>query len=493
MDNHMPGSFSLDSVGSRFSASPDSRLFPLARPPAFRTQGSLCQDGYQMRYHMLLSYRVLSWPILSVTFLVSLWLSGVAFSAPVQIGQSVTLHAQKSQGVPLHREANPSYWKHVPDRMTGTVSHINPENGWLFLSLESGEQGWVHPKYVRATDDKTSVRSPPEPPDHQHSSTEESRVWGSRKECLTAVNRGTRLGRSPEKVLRLVTWNLRWFPTGQSPDHQDSTITKTDLRWLACTIVWMQADILVVEESLNTIEAKQAWEKVIESLEATTGNSWRWSPQLCGKPEGHHVGFLWNSHRVDLSNVNSLWSFNIKAPSAKAPCAGGLRPGHYARVQSRDQNGVNFHLIGLHLKSGPTVFALEDRQKALNRIDQNVAPLVGQDRDVIIVGDLNTMGAGDSASRKSELKYVRRMVTKEKPGFHDLRITPQCTHYFRGERRLVRPYPCVTGYGRSTHDGRSGFRILRNRRLQEDSRRISCGIPISVRSLPGDPGYSGSR
>jgi len=43
------------------------------------------------------------------------------------------------------------------------------------------------------------------------------------------------------------------------------------------------------------------------------------------------------------------------------------------------------------------------------------------------------MGAGDRASQKSELKYIRRMVGKEQPGFQDVPITPQCTHYFRGE------------------------------------------------------------
>ena len=42
------------------------------------------------------------------------------------------------------------------------------------------------------------------------------------------------------------------------------------------------------------------------------------------------------------------------------------------------------------------------------------------------------MGAGDQNSKKNELKSLRRQVAKEKPGFEDLRVTPQCTHYFRG-------------------------------------------------------------
>ena len=75
---------------------------------------------------------------------------------------------------------------------------------------------------------------------------------------------------------------------------------------------------------------------------------------------------------------------------------------------------------------------MEERQKALNRIDRTVQPLLEADQDVIILGDFNTMGAGDWHSQRSELKYVRRMVGKEKPGFNDLTLNPQCSHYFRG-------------------------------------------------------------
>jgi endonuclease/exonuclease/phosphatase family metal-dependent hydrolase len=127
-----------------------------------------------------------------------------------------------------------------------------------------------------------------------------------------------------------------------------------------------------------------------------------------------------------------LWQFNAKAQSAANACTFGLRPGQYAWVQARDPKGVDFHLIGLHLKSGPTVFALEERHKALNRIEQAIAPLLRRDRDVVILGDFNTMGAGDSHSQQYEVKNMRRKVAKNNPGFTTLDIQPQCSHYFRG-------------------------------------------------------------
>jgi len=102
-------------------------------------------------------------------------------------------------------------------------------------------------------------------------------------------------------------------------------------------------------------------------------------------------------------------------------------------VKSQDPHGVDFHLIAVHLKSGPTVFAVEERHKALNQIDHVVKPLLQQDQDVVILGDFNTMGAGDRRSQLYEVKALQRKVGKEAPGFKDLPITPQCTHYFRGQ------------------------------------------------------------
>ena len=266
----------------------------------------------------------------------------------------------------------------------------------------------------------------------QSSPSEEALAWKSSTHCERVVKDGGRMAIPAPDTLRVGTWNIRWFPHGSPPDQADHATMPTDLEWLTCALVWMQMDILVIQESLTTTEARAEWDRVLTALEQRTGESWQWSVQSCGRPEGHHVGFLWNASRVTLSAFRSLWHFNSKATSAQNPCEGGLRPGHYARVQSKHQPGADFHMIGLHLKSGPTVSAVEQRHAALNRIDTAVAPFLKEDRDVIILGDLNTMGAGDRRSQRSELKYLRRMVAKEAPGFDDLVPEPRCTHYFHG-------------------------------------------------------------
>jgi hypothetical protein len=168
----------------------------------------------------------------------------------------------------------------------------------------------------------------------------------------------------------------------------------------------MQVDILAIQESLATPEATQAWEAITNQLSKQTGDTWRWHRQPCGRPDDHHLGLLWNDSRVALSKFDSLWQFNSKASSARNACTSGLRPGHYAFVQSRQKDGADFHLIAVHLKSGPTVFAVEQRQKAFNRIDKAVAPLLKKDHDVVIreIGNhksLNSSISGGLSAKKS--------------------------------------------------------------------------------------------
>ncbi len=236
---------------------------------------------------------------------------------------------------------------------------------------------------------------------HVSSETEEASVWDSREGCLQVVDTGGRMAVPSSTTLRVGTWNIRWFPYGDAPNRSGQSDGATDLPWLICTLAWLNVDVLAVQENLDT--PKTTWQTVLESLADTTGDTWQWTPQPCGKSESQKLGFLWNSNRVAVTQVKSLWQFNVRARSDRSPCEGRLRPGHYGYVQSRHESGADFHLIALHLKSGPTVSAVEARQRALNRIDQTVRQFLATDQDVVILGDFNTMGAGDNASRRFEL------------------------------------------------------------------------------------------
>ena len=375
-----------------------------------------------------------------IFFTAFLLIGNICFAASLdfQVGQPVILVAKKPKGVPLHREPSPSYLKHVPNATTATIQRIDQDENWLSIQLASGEVHWVHKKYVHASPTApippvASIPSPPIRPDRFATRPGgEQDVWTSKERCQTAIQNGLRMVETSSDTVRVGTWNLRWFPLGTAQAHDDGSAEPTDREWLVCAIRWMQIDLVAIQESLATPKANQAWETITKQLSNQTGQTWQWYRQPCGRPDDHHIGLLWNDSRVALSHFESLWELNAKAENGSNPCTYGLRPGQYARVQSRTTNGVDFHVIAVHLKSGPTVFALEERQKAFNRIDKAVAPLLKLDQDVVILGDFNTMGAGDRQSQLSELKYLRRFVAKEKPGFTDLDVHPQCTQYFRG-------------------------------------------------------------
>ena len=368
--------------------------------------------------------------ILALIACLSLWSWSITFAQDFQVGQSVILEATKPAGVPLHRKPTSSYLKHVPTGTPATVEKTAQNGQWLYLRLPNKSTAWVHKQYLKAGSPPPSPFPNPIVP--QTATGGEHAAWASRDQCEAVVKQGSRMASESSAKIRLATWNIRWFPTGKPSDQSENVADPTDIEWLICAIRWMQIDILAVQESLATPEATKAWNRIIASLNQQTGATWQWYRQPCGRPDDHHVGLLWNDTRVSLSQFESLWQFNAKAQSDANACTFGLRPGQYAWAQARDPKGVNFHVIALHLKSGPTVFALEERHKALNRIEQAVAPLLRRDRDVVILGDFNTMGAGDSHSQQYEVKNMRRKVAKNNPGFTTLDLQPQCSHYFRG-------------------------------------------------------------
>ena len=263
-------------------------------------------------------------------------------------------------------------------------------------------------------------------------SKQEAMVWLSPETCQSVVSQGGRMVQTPTDRLRLASWNIRWFPIGELEPDANNAHEPTDVSWLICVITWMNVDILSLQEILHTPEANAAWDTILPQLNQLTDGDWKFVLESCGYDDGHHIGFLWNRKRVTLSRHHALWQLNPKATGKEQPCARGYRPGRYAYVESKVQGGADFHLAGVHVKSGPTVFALEDRQLTLNRLDKAFQDKVAEDADIVVIGDFNTIGAGDRQSQKRELKYFKRFVRNEEPGFQDLPVDLPCTEYFRG-------------------------------------------------------------
>jgi endonuclease/exonuclease/phosphatase family metal-dependent hydrolase len=247
----------------------------------------------------------------------------------------------------------------------------------------------------------------------------EAQIWSSAEGCRDAVERGhARMAEARPGSLRLGAWNIEWFP-----DH-------TDVGWLACTVAWMNLDLLAVEEFRATPAAQAALGKLLAELERLTGAEWRADLQACGAVSSQHAGFLWNATRLRLVHGEDAWALNARAHGPNDPCAGRLRPGRADDFAPRDNSMPPFRAIAVHLKSGTKPKDEAERTAALAQLREAFA---GDARErVVVLGDFNSMGVGTGASARAEVASLDTLAAATAPGFALAHPTPACTEYYRG-------------------------------------------------------------
>jgi len=331
----------------------------------------------------------------------------------VEVGQTIEVKATNPQGVPIHRDPRPSMTGRVADGSRGQVLALADDGHWLKVTFAAGRTGWIIEQYVARV---IAVPPPPGPVP-----ADEAKVWGSAEGCRQVVVAGRRAAPASAELVRVGTWNIRWFP-------EDTT----NVEWVACVIAWLNVDLLSVNEITDTEDARSAMSRVLLLLASFTQATWQVSLHECGAASAQHVGFLWNTGRVTLREQRDMWQFNARAKATGSPCAGSLRPGRYARVQANG-GGVNFHAISVHLKSSATPEARAERLTVLNRLGTAVSDLRQRDEDIIILGDFNTMGDNSTGSAQAEIQDLFTVAALQEPGFVRLTVTPACSEYFKGQ------------------------------------------------------------
>lgn len=360
---------------------------------------------------------------LAVLAVVIACLSGTMVLAAA-LGDQVERKATHPAGVPFHGAAGgtPTFQR-LPDGTVATVISLGRDGRWLQLRLADHRTGWIAERYVRRT-----ITGAPSP-----DAAAERTVWTSPEGCQQVVGSGGRMASVAPAILRVGTWNIRWFPRG-CPSNETCPDKTTDIPWLACTIAWMHVDVLALQEILTTPDAEFSLNALRAELERLTGGSWQVDLHACGAPSTQHVGFLWKSARVALRQLADVWELNGAATGATAnACAGNLRPGRYAWAKT--PLGVDFHLLSVHFDSGRTSRDYTNRRSAAQRIDEikiGNTPILHLDQDVLMLGDFNTMGRRDppAVSAQEELAVFDGELA---PGFRRLPMTPNCTEYFEGK------------------------------------------------------------
>ncbi|MDQ3035966.1 MAG: endonuclease/exonuclease/phosphatase family protein, partial [Myxococcota bacterium] len=229
---------------------------------------------------------------------------------------------------------------------------------------------------------------------------------------------------------RIATWNVRWFPDGH-PGALDPART-TDVEWLACVITQLGVDAIALQEILLHERGRAALDQLRASLDRRTGGRWEAHDDGC-PPDAQHLVLLIDRARISAVRVETVAALN---PTDRGACGRRLRPGLLARLSFR--GGLDLALIDLHLDSGTTARDHGRRHLSLAQLPAIVGRLSAEDRDVVVLGDLNTMGCRDCAPRVDVPAELAALETElAAAGLRLLAPTERCTEYSGSHRALV--------------------------------------------------------
>jgi predicted extracellular nuclease len=241
--------------------------------------------------------------------------------------------------------------------------------------------------------------------------------------------------RAPGASPRIGTWNLRWFPRGTANGRDPER--RTDVAWMACAIAGLDVDVLALQEVVQDAEGRNALLDLAQRLDTLTGGRWRAELDDCAGSGRQHVGFLFDTRRVELRGAGAVDALN----PGRSGCDRSLRPGFAAHA--RFTNGADAHLIAVHLDSGVTQRDFDNRARSLSRLGSAVSALQAAraDRDVIVLGDFNTMGCAQCAAPNSAADELTAFDAQlARAGFGRVPAedgSAACSEYYRGHAGLL--------------------------------------------------------
>jgi endonuclease/exonuclease/phosphatase family metal-dependent hydrolase len=395
--------------------------------------------------------------------------------------------AKSPLGVPLHPEPGSSRVSgRLADGSEVRLLGTSEDGRWYQVRAQNGDSGWITRRYVESEKTGEAPATPRPSASAPGLELKEESPWASAQSCSRALSDRKRSARAPGWV-RIATWNLKWFPDG-GPGRRPSSNPEevSDIDWLACAIAWLDVDLVVLQEIKLHADARSKMAELTTELDRRTGGRWQAELDRCPIEAGQHVGFLFDGKRVSAQKWTTYASFN---PHGQ-PCKDQLRPGFGAYF--RFPGGFDTHLIAAHLKSGGERRSLALREKSL----QGVAAVVAEaralvaDDDVVVAGDLNTMGCPECSPPVTAIDELLRMEKLLAPGSPILRRVAAdgaCSEYFQGRGVLLDHFLVTPSMSELPPENRakiSGFcaeigcRAIASQRMPRAHQKLSDHCPL---------------
>jgi endonuclease/exonuclease/phosphatase family metal-dependent hydrolase len=277
-------------------------------------------------------------------------------------------------------------------------------------------------------------------------------AFTSKDECVALLKRGARLSRTPGTA-RIAAWNVRWFPDGV-PGTPTETSHQVDLEWFACTLAWMNVDAVAFAEIKSKPQSAPAIEQVLQRLDALTNAKHIVHIDDCPDANGQHLAWLINEQHVTATD----WQMHSPINPNGDACAGQLRPG--LGVKLKFGGGLDLHAVAVHLKSGVESRDIQLRRASIDGMERVASSVTAQsgDADLLIVGDMNTMGCrecDDVTRSAAEASWLDTRLKAFHPGMRRVPSDLGCSLYFQRQPSLLDHFLVATAMHEAPVTGRA--------------------------------------
>jgi endonuclease/exonuclease/phosphatase family metal-dependent hydrolase len=326
-------------------------------------------------------------------------------------GTTARIVAKHALGAPLHPAPNsPRVSARLSDGVEVRIVAVR-DRRWL--EVEAGAtRGFLLQRYLAS------------PRTKERRELAATSPWSGRAACHATLQRTAPLATG---AVRVGAWNLRWFPDGKPGSAKAGA--GTDVVWLACAIAFMRVDVLAIAEIKQGADAERALVTLLAELNRLTGGDWKVELDGCPRASSQRVGLLFDARRARLQHKSVIAELN---PHGE-PCRDQLRPGLLGYF--RFGGGLDLSIVATHLKSGSEErsFDLRNRSFAAFTPAAERARALGADADVLVLGDMNTMGCESCSppiSATAELARASAQLDGAAVSFRRLNAYPACSHVF---------------------------------------------------------------